>query len=112
MLSVGSPKPEATSPTRMPSWSGAPVRHRKLALLPGRWAGGSAGGADAAQLACHTAAEAAARQSLRELAGPAAWKSILPHADRAVLADPAAGLTTLLGFCISNGFLAGASRRG
>jgi serine/threonine protein phosphatase PrpC len=83
---------------------------------PDRWLcfladgqGGSAGGAEAARLACHTAAEAALRQPLGELAGPAAWRVILQEADRAVLADPEAGLTTLLGFCISDGFLAGAS---
>ena len=71
--------------------------------------GGTAGGRDAARLACRIAAEAAFNMSLRELAGPAAWKVILQQADRAVLVDPAAGLTTLLGFCISDGFLAGGS---
>ena len=71
--------------------------------------GGSAGGAEAARIACHTAVESALHRSLRELTRPAAWKLILKQVDRAVLADPAAGLTTLLGFCISDGFLAGAS---
>jgi hypothetical protein len=71
--------------------------------------GGRAGGADAARTACRTAAEAALRLESRELMGPVAWHVILRQADRAVYDDPEAGFTTLLGFFIAGGSLAGAS---
>lgn len=71
--------------------------------------GGSGGGAEAARLACRTAAEATLRLPPRALAEPAAWLEILRQADRAVEADPEAGFTTLLGFCIHDGVLTGAS---
>jgi hypothetical protein len=71
--------------------------------------GGRAGGMAAAQLACRAAAEDTLRHPPRALAKPAVWDAILRQADRAVLADSEAGFTTLLGFCISDGFLTGAS---
>jgi PPM family protein phosphatase len=71
--------------------------------------GGCAGGADAARIACRTAAEAALRLEARELIKPAAWHAILRQADRAVYDDPEAGFTTLLGFFIAGASLAGAS---
>ncbi len=43
------------------------------------------------------------------LADPEVWQSILRQADRVVADDPAAGFTTLLGFFIADGSLAGAS---
>ncbi len=63
--------------------------------------GGSAGGADAARVACRTAAEAALAREPHELADPEVWHAILREADRAVRDDPRAGFTTLLGFFIA-----------
>jgi PPM family protein phosphatase len=71
--------------------------------------GGRAGGADAARVACRTAAEAALRLEPVELMEPVAWHAILRQADRAVCEDPEAGFTTLLGWFIADGSLAGAS---
>ncbi len=71
--------------------------------------GGCAGGADASRIACNTAAEAALNQSPRTLANPAEWSVMVRQADRAVLADPGAGFTMLLGFFITGETLTGAS---
>jgi PPM family protein phosphatase len=71
--------------------------------------GGRAGGADAARVACRTAVEAALRLEPAELMKLADWHAILQEADRAVCEDPEAGFTTLLGFFIADGSLAGAS---
>ena len=71
--------------------------------------GGRAGGVEAAQLACRAAEEAALRLAPKILEKPAAWPTVLVQADLAVLADPAAGFTTLIGFCLREGVLAGAS---
>jgi len=71
--------------------------------------GGRAGGARAAQLACHRAADAALLQPRGKLAVPSAWAAILECADAAVCSDPEAGFTTLLGFCLADGYLVGAS---
>lgn len=62
--------------------------------------GGRAGGAKAARLACDTVA------SLRD---PHALTQSLARADAAVAADPEAGFTTLIGFCVENNRVAGAS---
>jgi serine/threonine protein phosphatase PrpC len=71
--------------------------------------GGRAGGPDASRIACRTATEVALREAPCARAKPAVWGTILQRADRAVLADWNAGFTTLLGFSIAGGFLAGAS---
>jgi PPM family protein phosphatase len=71
--------------------------------------GGRAGGADAARIACCTAADAALRREPAELADPEVWHAILRHADRAVCEAPRAGFTTVLGFVIAGRSLAGAS---
>ena len=71
--------------------------------------GGRAGGARAAQLACRSAAEAALAEPCWKLAAPSAWAALLRGADTVVSADHDAGLTTLLGFCIAYGRLAGGS---
>ncbi len=71
--------------------------------------GGRSGGAEAAEIACGVAAEAAAGRPVGELMKPAAWSDLLRAADRAVLRDPVAGFTTLLGFRIADGLLVGAS---
>jgi PPM family protein phosphatase len=71
--------------------------------------GGSSGGAEAARIACSTAAEAALRRSPEALAEPLSWGPVLQEADQAVDRDRDAGFTTLLGFCITSGRLVGAS---
>jgi PPM family protein phosphatase len=71
--------------------------------------GGRAGGERAARLACQVTAEAAQRLPLRELARPETWVDVLQQADAAVAADPEAGFTTLIGFCIAREKVAGAS---
>jgi PPM family protein phosphatase len=71
--------------------------------------GGRAGGAEAARIACSTAAEAALHRSPRALARPTSWGPVLQEADRAVHRHLDAGFTTLLGFCITGGLLVGAS---
>jgi serine/threonine protein phosphatase PrpC len=71
--------------------------------------GGRAGGARAAQLACRTAAEAALRLSPEHLADAVVWTDVLQQADHAVAKDAEAGFTTLLGFWLADGQIAGAS---
>ena len=71
--------------------------------------GGRAGGAQASQLACRAAMDAALQESPRRLASPLAWAELLHGADEAVRDAREAGFTTLLGFCITKGYLAGAS---
>jgi PPM family protein phosphatase len=71
--------------------------------------GGRAGGARAAQLACRSAADGARQEPRWKLAAPSAWPALLRCADAAVSADPSAGFTTLIGFCIAADRLAGAS---
>jgi len=71
--------------------------------------GGQAGGARAAQLACQTAAERAAGVTVNRLSDAAAWLSVLRGVDEVVCTDPQAGYTTLVGFAVIGGRLAGAS---
>src|SRR5688572_26730704 len=71
--------------------------------------GGTAGGAQAAQLACRTALEAAKRTPTRKLTSALAWTTLLCAADQAVYNDPQAGFTTLIGFCLAGPTLVGAS---
>jgi hypothetical protein len=71
--------------------------------------GGQAGGARAAQLVCRTALEAAQRTPRWKLAAPSTWATLLRAADEAVAADQEAGFTTLVGFCVTESSLAGAS---
>jgi serine/threonine protein phosphatase PrpC len=71
--------------------------------------GGQAGGAAAAQVACQTCLAAAVSYSVTELLHPATWARMFQAADRAVADHPAAGYTTLAGFCIANERLCGAS---
>ena len=65
--------------------------------------------AQASQLACRAAMDAALQESPRRLASPLAWAELLHGADEAVRDAREAGFTTLLGFCITKGYLAGAS---
>ncbi len=71
--------------------------------------GGRAGGSQASQVACRTAIDAALRESPGRLASPLVWAELLHGADKAVCEAPEAGFTTLVGFCITKGYLAGAS---
>jgi serine/threonine protein phosphatase PrpC len=83
---------------------------------PGHWfccvadgQGGRTGGAEAAQLACRAAIAAAIREPPRKLSIPSVWAELPCSVDQAVCRDPQAGLTTLVGFSIAQGRLAGAS---
>lgn len=69
--------------------------------------GGRAGGARAAQLACQVGLDAALRLSPQSLASPS-WPGLLAQADRAS-AGSAAGFTTLVGLCVTDTHVCGAS---
>ncbi len=61
--------------------------------------GGQSGGGRAARIAVKATVEAAARHEPAKLrASPYVWREILHEADDAVMADPDAGFTTLVGF--------------
>jgi PPM family protein phosphatase len=73
-----------------------------VALADGQ--GGQSGGARAAKLAVDACIEAARHTSPERLLNhPAVWREILHVADDAVLADPDAGFTTLIGFVAGEG---------
>jgi len=84
------------------------VRHRAHPGRPGPHQGGRAGGARAAQLACQVGLDAALRLSPQSLASPS-WPGLLAQADRAVVAGSAAGFTTLVGLCVTDTHVCGAS---
>jgi PPM family protein phosphatase len=71
--------------------------------------GGQPGGGRAARLACQVVSESAAKLTPADVADEGAWLVLLNSADRAVSADPDAGYTTLLGFCVVDGKVFGAS---
>jgi serine/threonine protein phosphatase PrpC len=71
--------------------------------------GGRAGGRRAAEVACRTAIDAARGWAVADLRKPVIWSHLLGAADGAVEADPEAGFTTLVGFCVCGTELAGAS---
>jgi hypothetical protein len=71
--------------------------------------GGRSGGTRAARLACQTVLRAGLEYSHDMLTKGDTWVGILSLADHAVTNDPEAGLTTLVGFCLTNGTLVGAS---
>jgi PPM family protein phosphatase len=71
--------------------------------------GGRAGGGPAAQLACQTALAAAFACRPEALTDPSTWLGIVRQAELAVAGDPVAGFTTLVGLCIYQGRVAGAS---
>jgi serine/threonine protein phosphatase PrpC len=72
--------------------------------------GGRAGGAEASALACETALAGALRWTPKTLSSDfITWRDALRYSDVAVAKDPRAGFTTLLGFSVWNGYLAGAS---
>jgi len=71
--------------------------------------GGRKGGGEAARLACRAALDVASGVRPERLVDGRAWPFLLRLADFAVAADVVAGFTTLIGFCVRNGVLAGAS---
>jgi hypothetical protein len=71
--------------------------------------GGRSGGAAAARLACRTCLDGAGASPQVELLLPSNWVRIVQTADRAVANDPSAGLTTLIGFCLTQDWICGAS---
>lgn len=71
--------------------------------------GGRAGGAVAARLAVDTAVQAALKLSPQDLFYGRSWMRLLTLADVAVMNDADAGGTTLIGFCLREKMLVGAS---
>jgi hypothetical protein len=71
--------------------------------------GGRAGGGLAARVACRTAMEVAGLAPGHKLLTAAYWVKVLREADQAVAKDPKAGFTTLVGFCLGQGQIWGAS---
>ena len=71
--------------------------------------GGRAGGGVASRVACQAALDAAIESRPERLILPHTWLSIIQQADEAVSADPDAGFTTLVGLCVSQSWVMGAS---
>jgi serine/threonine protein phosphatase PrpC len=71
--------------------------------------GGRTGGAEAARLACRAVIEAVASRPAAVAARAETWDAALRQADGRVLADPETGFTTLIGFAVAGGQVAGAS---
>ncbi len=71
--------------------------------------GGRSGGGVAARLACHTGLERAGRLAPARLVDGRTWASLLRQADLAVAAEVMAGFTTLVGFCVRDKMVVGAS---
>jgi serine/threonine protein phosphatase PrpC len=71
--------------------------------------GGQRGGQRAAEVACSTAMNMALALAPTKLLNQASWTTILRTADNAVAADPDAGFTTLIGLCLVDNELCGAS---
>ena len=71
--------------------------------------GGRAGGARASQLACEIVVASASARRHAALSDSQDWQAILAEADRGVATDREAGFTTLIGLCIQNNWLVGAS---
>ena len=71
--------------------------------------GGRSGGAKAAQLACESIIAAARNTASGFPVDPPFWRALFATADRIVCADPDAGFTTLIAFCVKDGHVYGAS---
>lgn len=78
-----------------------------FALADGQ--GGQRGGGRASQLACSEIMAVARTVAPKKLISTAMWKSILERVDNTVDNDPDAGFTTLIGFCVIENTLFGAS---
>src|SRR5688572_10509793 len=63
--------------------------------------GGQPRGGPAARLACQMCLDIAARTPPDRLLLPEVWAGILAEVDQAVADDPSAGLTTLVGLCVT-----------
>src|SRR5262245_58236148 len=70
---------------------------------------GTAGGAEAARLACKTSLDAASLLPRAQLKTHKAWTTILRTTDQAVTDNAAAGYTTLVCFCFVEYSIFGAS---
>jgi PPM family protein phosphatase len=71
--------------------------------------GGQPRGGPAARQACQVCLEAASRSPPDQLRRPDVWAGILGEVDRAVAADPRAGLTTLIGLYMTGAEVVGGS---
>jgi serine/threonine protein phosphatase PrpC len=71
--------------------------------------GGQPRGGPAARLACQVCLDIAARTPPDRLLLPEVWAGILADVDQAVADDPSAGLTTVVGLCVTGDQVAGAS---
>lgn len=71
--------------------------------------GGRPGAALAAREACAMVVEAANTYTPKQLTKTRNWLKILGEADKAVHREPRAGFTTLIGLCLSNDVICGAS---
>jgi PPM family protein phosphatase len=78
-----------------------------VALADGQ--GGQAGGAQAAQVACRAALDAAAGSPAASVPLSSFWPKLLHLADQAVCAETQAGYTTLIGLAIRDNVVVGAS---
>jgi hypothetical protein len=63
----------------------------------------------AAKIACRALLDAAAKHEPAQLLLPTTWTKISRLADEAVVKAPSAGLTTLIGFCITDSVVCGSS---
>ena len=86
-----------------------PVDSESILVCLADGQGGRSGGARASQLACETVWNSSCALAPRSLAESATWQAILTEADAVVAADAEAGFTTLIGLCIRDDFLSGAS---
>jgi serine/threonine protein phosphatase PrpC len=71
--------------------------------------GGRPGGALAAETAVHACFTEATSSSAQSLLNPRLWESILSSVDRSVRATEGAGYATLIGLCVSEDGICGAS---
>ncbi len=71
--------------------------------------GGRAGGAVAARTACKATFDAALACSVNSLRSPGTWMDLLQATDQAVASTSKAGFTTIVAFCVSDGWICGVS---
>jgi hypothetical protein len=71
--------------------------------------GGQPGGARAARLACEATMATAVKLPVAALETMEVWGELLEGVDADVAADPDAGFTTLIGFCVTSANVVGAS---
>ena len=71
--------------------------------------GGRAGGGRAARIAAHAVLDIAKSKPPSFLVDAWEWERMVRHADAEVAKDPVAGFTTLIGFCVRDDRIVGAS---